>query len=112
MTENRAIEIIKNTNFLTDTMNVIRAFDVAVKAIEEVQQYRKIGTVDECRTAREKQIPKKPAFGYNISDTLSVLHCECGNSIKVSHVIGIITNNDAPNYCSQCGQKLDWSDEE
>lgn len=93
MTENRAIKIIESTTFLTNSPDVMEAIEMA-------------------KVALEKQIPKEPRFGYNISDTLSVLHCECGNSIKVSHAIGIITNNDAPNYCSQCGQKLDWSDEE
>lgn len=62
--------------------------------------------------ALEKQIPKKPIFNHNLSDTLSVFHCECGNTIKVSHDIGIMDNNNAPNYCSNCGCKFDWSDEE
>lgn len=86
--------------------------DAAIEALEEVQQYRKIGTVEECREAVEKQTAKKPIFGYNLSDTLSVFHCECGNTIKVSHDIGIMNNNNAPNYCSHCGCRLDWSDEE
>lgn len=55
---------------------------------------------------------KKPIFNHNLSDTLSVFHCECGNTIKVSHDIGIMNNNNAPNYCSKCGCKFDWSDEE
>ena len=62
--------------------------------------------------ALEKQIPKKPTFDHNISDTLSVFHCECGNTIKVSHDAGIMNNNNATNYCSKCGCKLDWSDKE
>lgn len=37
---------------------------------------------------------------------------ECGNAIKVSHDTGIMDNNNAPNYCSNCGCRLDWSDEE
>lgn len=62
--------------------------------------------------ALEKQIPKKPIFDYNLSDTLSKFHCECGKTIKVNHDAGIMDNNDAPNYCSKCGCRLDWSDEE
>ena len=62
--------------------------------------------------ALEKQIPKKPIFEYNLSDTLSVFHCECGNTIKVSHDVGIMNNNNAPNYCSKFGCRLDWSDKE
>ena len=78
--------------------------------MEEVKQYRELGTVEELRIAKEKQIPKKPIFNYNLSDTSSVFHCECGNIIKVSHDIGIMDNNNAPNYCSKCGCRLDWSD--
>lgn len=35
------------------------AFDVAIEALKEVQKYREIGTVEECREAVEKQKPKK-----------------------------------------------------
>lgn len=62
--------------------------------------------------SEEKTSAKKPIFGYNLSDTLSVFHCECGNTIKISHDIGIMDNNNAPNYCSKCGCRFDWSDEE
>ena len=62
--------------------------------------------------AIEKQIPKKPIFSHNLSDTLSVFHCECGNTIKVSHDAGIMNNNNAANCCSKCGCRLDWSDAE
>ena len=34
----------------------------AITALKEVQQYRKIGTVEECREAVEKQKPKKPVL--------------------------------------------------
>ena len=54
----------------------------------------------------------KPIFNHNLSDTLSLFHCECGNAIKVSHDIGIMDNNNAPNYCSKCGCRLDWSDDD
>ena len=35
------------------------ALQVAIKALEELQQYRTIGTVEECRAAVEKQTAKK-----------------------------------------------------
>ena len=37
----------------------IQACEVAVKALEEVQKYRAIGTPEECRAAVEKQITEK-----------------------------------------------------
>ena len=35
------------------------AIEEAIKALEEIQQYREIGTVQECREAVDKQKPKK-----------------------------------------------------
>lgn len=43
---------------------VDEACDFAIAALEELQQYRQIGTVDECRAAMEKQIPKEPKRIY------------------------------------------------
>ena len=40
------------------------ACKLAIKALGEVQQYREIGTLEECRAAVEKQIPKKPKHTY------------------------------------------------
>ena len=36
-----------------------KSYDMAIKALEEIQQYREIGTVEECREASEKQKSKK-----------------------------------------------------
>jgi hypothetical protein len=103
MKENEAIEKLKNMRLymqITDKNNDCKFTEDDYKANETAIQ------------ALEKQIPKKPIFNHNLSDTLSVFHCECGNAIKVSHDIGIMNNNNAPNYCSKCGCRLDWSDEE
>jgi len=92
-----------------------------IEAIKELHEIRPRGGIipqkraealDVAIQALEKQISRKPIFNYNLSDTLSVFHCECGNIIKVSHDIGIMNNNNAPNYCSKCGHRLDWMDEE
>ena len=60
--------------------------------------------------ALEKQIPKKPIFDFNSSDTLSKFHCDCGKIIWVHHDIGTMDNNEAPNYCSNCGIKFNWDE--
>jgi hypothetical protein len=119
MTENEAIDELNTSIDLAKmcTENLerkreVQGYETAIKALEEVQQYRAIGTPEECRAAAIKQTAKKPIFNHNLSDTLSVFHCECGNAIKVSHDTGIMDNNNAPNYCSNCGCRLDWSDEE
>nr|DAR17740.1 MAG TPA: cysteine-rich protein [Caudoviricetes sp.] len=51
---------------------------------------------------------KKPIFDRNYSDTCSLYHCECGNRVKVFHDVGTLNNNDAPNYCCNCGCRFDW----
>lgn len=135
MTENEAI---KELHSIRPRGGIIpqkraEALDVAIQALETIKKLsdRNMTTEvlenymqfeDECVKkgftfksvieAREKQIAKKPMFDYNLSDTLSKFHCECGNIIKVSHDVGIMDNNNAPNYCSKCGCRLDWSDEE
>lgn len=66
MTEKQAVETLKNfpswniddrwlhNDEMEDLVNL------CVNDIKENQQYRTIGTLEECREAREKPIPKKP----------------------------------------------------
>lgn len=68
MTENEAIKILKKDSCYecaqgTDSpfnceygeCRVAKATRIAIKALEEVQQYRAIGTPEECRAAMKKQ---------------------------------------------------------
>lgn len=87
----------------------IEAIKIAIKALEEMQQYRQIGTVEECREAVEKQNSKNPDYegdGYSngqlVYDTW-ICPC-CGHHYEVDY--------DDYDYCPKCGQKIDWSDEE
>lgn len=85
------------------------ALSVAIKALEEVQQYRAIGTVEECRSAMDKQSAKRPDLegdgysdGHLVYDTW-ICPC-CGKHYEVDY--------DDYDFCPTCGQKLDWSDEQ
>ena len=50
MTENEAIEIIKYASaFNNDNSPLTKALEVANQALEEIQQYRAIGTVEELK---------------------------------------------------------------
>ena len=53
--------------------------------------------------ALEKQIPKKPHKNF---EKFSGVWCSCGKYLGKGYFI------DKPSYCTDCGQKLDWSDEE
>jgi len=61
MTENeKAINILGHMkNLITVRIFEEEALDRAIKALEEVQQYRSIGTPEECRAAVEKQTAMK-----------------------------------------------------
>ena len=76
---------------------LMHAYEIAIKALEEIQQYRAIGTAEECRAAVGKQKSfkiKKLIWGVG--------RCKCGAEFL----------NADTNYCGNCGQKLDWRDEE
>ena len=56
MTEQEAIRIIKEYRGLFPCANnEDESLDEAIKALEEIKQYRAIGTVEECRADVEKQ---------------------------------------------------------
>lgn len=127
MTEKEAIKELHNIRPAGAIIPQKRAIalDMAISALEEVQQYRaigtpeelqdmknnyfeslsdwrqyrKIGTLEECRTAREKQMPKKPNFTEDKEFAL----CPCCNGNGLT---------DKQKYCDNCGQRLDWGDEE
>lgn len=74
--------------------------------LEELKQYRAIGTPEACQKAVEKQKAKKPMhvtnsyFGYQ-KHKEHVGYCpDCGHQVE------------EPYGCPNCLKKIDWSDEE
>ena len=118
MTENEAIREFQNIRPHSGMIPVrmAEAVDTAIQALEEVQQYRQIGTVEECRETVEKQIAKKPEFvdtrfmhnGKHISDGCQLQKCyKCPNCNQ--HIFHVW---DDELYCKYCGQHIDWRDED
>ena len=141
MTEKDAIKIIKEEKSWESDNRKIDAFIIAIDSLEEIQKYREIGAVselqdlviginaladsqfsaadmaklvndmkslyeyrqigtpEECRAAVEKQKAKKVMR----NKTMNIYFCPvCERRVNYMHTL----------YCSGCGQKLDWSDEE
>ena len=112
MTAQKAIELLQKLNVKLAGMsghetngiekifgwNEITAICEAIKALEEIQQYRAIGTPDECRAAVEKQKAMK------VTDIhVDEYYCPaCGSENTTSNAL---TGGD--HYCPNCGQRLE-----
>lgn len=58
MTENEVLEYFKSSKRKNDMLGILPGSDIGntiIKALEELKQYRTIGTVEECRAAVEMQ---------------------------------------------------------
>lgn len=105
MTPEEAIEIIETTKALYKPKAVQDAFDMAVQALKEVQRYREIGTVKECREAVEKQTQKKCAIDSCPDHT----HYKCPSCGQIELSIykhGFPRLGRITKYCENCGQAL------
>jgi hypothetical protein len=104
MTEN---EIKETKEWLQDFIRMFgcnfddletRSFNEIVVYLEELQQYRAIGTIEEFKALKEKSVAKMPIRQPNHDMTYEEVLCP-GCKKNVSKY----TNP----YC-ECGQKLDW----
>jgi hypothetical protein len=103
MTENEAILSMKNLdNVLSITESEHESARMAIQALEEIQQYRAIGTVEEFKALKEKSVAKKP---LRIPDDDTCVYygyyCPCCNEP--------LSNTARMKRCF-CGQLLDWSE--
>ena len=97
MKESEAIEKLKNMRLymqIEDENNDCKFTEDDYKANEMAIQ------------ALEKQIPKKPIFANNMMTKDKFLMCPCCEFRFPDSLVFLKTR------CWNCGQKLDWSDEE
>ena len=90
-TTREAICEIENKQEAINKIN--EACFVACEAMDELQEYKQIGTLDEVRDAVEKQRKVKP---------------EDGEYCPICHTF-LKDEDDVPGfYCMNCGQAIDW----
>ena len=106
MTENEEIKkVINELNFLKEKLyNGIYAdrldcIDYAISALEEIQQYREIGTVKEFREAVKKQ------KGMQVNEIhVDEYFCPACGSENNNGDFGV----PGDHYCPICGQAIYW----
>ena len=103
MTKDDVIEIIKDVTWkdFGRHPDFPEAREAAIQALNEVEEYRAIGTPEECRAAMEKQTDEKPTAVLGTFGGTEYECKNCGSDVWYGD-----------EYCRWCGQKLDWSDEE
>ena len=110
MTENEEVMILENLRpgcgekLSFSEGEICETIDTAISALKEVQQYREIGTVEECREAVERQKPKMPDYeGDGYADGEMVYDTwicpNCGKKYEVDY--------DDYKHCPNCGQAID-----
>lgn len=85
-------------------------------AYKIISDYESCGTVEECRKAREKQIPKKPVckpkpYNESVGFNEEWFCPSCG--AYIGYFYEGMDEPEQMEYCNECGQHIarDWSDE-
>lgn len=100
MTENETRVILKaELKHHPETSIFYEALSKAIEILEEVQQYRAIGTPEECRAAVEQNSEKT-----RIID--GITEC-CGYDFGIDAF-----QRELSKFCPVCGRKIERSDEE
>lgn len=135
--ETEAIECLKSNKPTSGYLMLQESIDMAIKALEEVQQYRAIGTLEECQKSVEicKSMIERNITPENMQEYMkfedecvrrgftfnSLLEAREKQTAKRPRIIGNAMicpscprcfKSASPTYCPSCGQWIDWSDEE
>lgn len=98
MTENEACVILNSElKHHPEASIFYDALSKAIKALEEVQQYRQIGTVEECRAAMEKPTAYDPdKVVEQLEDYLFEKYCVEGDT-EIDRIVKAGGTNDNSN---------------
>ena len=103
-----AISAIKELQMYKDNKLCLVPEDVYSRQCCELDAYKEIGTVEECREAVEKQKAKKP-IPINYQDYADKIdNAEFFEGSYFCPNCGTVLRSGS--YCNRCGQKLGWNE--
>ena len=137
MTENEAIKMLEIQKPVYGCKEyqkpLMHAYEMAIKALEEVQQYRAFGTPEELQRKRERSKEWAKKAQQNMLEALEELQkyneigtpeeCRAAMEKQTAKRPRIIGNamicpscprcfkSASPTYCPSCGQWIDWGNE-
>ena len=99
-----AISALKEIRLYKDNGLCLIPEDVYSRQCSELDAYKEIGTVEECREAVEKQKPKKSnCTGMDEQDCYICPNC----GADIGDIDGYFLRD---NYCRECGQAIQWDE--
>lgn len=102
----REIGTVEECKELAYIVNIAEKEELA-KIIDEYLLYSKIGTVEECREAVEKQKAKELVYESDSVFSNGFSHYRMG---KCPMCDRYYNSSDEVNYCSKCGQAIQWDE--
>lgn len=117
MTEKEAINYYKKAmqihkDEFGDDQKVVDFYNTTINALQELQQYRAIGTIEECQEAMERRSAKPlhkteaPLIGESIRQIQ--YRCPQCDTILIAGVLDKPMIPKEIRNCPICGQKLLW----
>ena len=99
------IFILKTGLEIKETIpHLVKAYETAIVAMQELQQYKRLGDLKKVRNAVERRKAKPPMYYGDTED--GEIECpHCRESLWDIKDCGF-------DNCPYCGQKLDWSEED
>lgn len=95
--ENKIIEDIKYPSFVKCHKEQIEELKPILQQLEQIK-----AELEEYQKLKDKATPKKPErTNYMSFDPMTEFNCHCGMKLNLTY-----------NYCPNCSQKIDWSNEE
>ena len=101
-----AISALKEIHLYKNNKLCLVPEDVYSRQCSELDTYKEIGTVEECREAVEKQAAERINYETNAVFNNGFGYYRIG---KCPICNSCYNSNDEIKYCSKCGKKLDWS---